>query len=168
MSDKKTNLEKKKDLLDIIEDASSKEDFIHWILNHTDATITNTEEWIDIKKKLIEDKKVSVSILRDYSITLKNGDDVTDALESVQKETDKAKEVVERLSFTGHLAKFAIAIGGVVLFLGLSNIVIALLIFLKPEFLNIINDSTLITSVAIFLGLGGIIQVIGGLLLMTK
>lgn len=168
MSDKKNKIEQKEDLLSIIEDDSSKEDFIHWIINHTDATIPNTERWADIKKEVLENEKISVSLLRDYSITLKNGDDIQDAIKTVKDETDKARKVAEKLTFIGFLGKFAIAIGGIILFIGLINIAATFLIFARPDFFDTIKEPTLINIIGVFLGFGGFFQVIGGLLLMTK
>lgn len=169
MKKEKENVENpRQDILDFIENNSSKDDLIHWLLNNTEITIPKDDEWSDIKEKILNEKKVSLSALRDYSISLKKEEETADALESIKEEAEKAEEAVEKLSFAGYFGKLSIAIGGIILFLGLFNIAITILLFIKPDLLTFINETTLNIALGVFLGLGGTIEMIGGLLLMTK
>ncbi len=163
----KTEEEKKKDLFDFIAHNSSKGDFVHWLLNNTEMVASQEDEWPDIKEKVLENKKVSFAQLRDYAIALTPGKEVEEALKTVKEKAEKAEETAEKLTFLGSLKKLSIAIGGVILFLGVIHLAATALIVFKPAVFSLSSDSITILAIAIFAGLSGFVEILGGLFLMA-
>ena len=159
--------DKKKRILDFIENNSAKADFLHWILNNTEEFAFSEEDnWKDIKKGVLESRKLSYSLLRDYAVTLEDGKAMEEVLGQIIEETEDAEKTVHRLNFLSRFKKFSVAIGGVVLFLGLIKIVLSLLfIFSTPEFLINVSPSLRILG-TVFAGVSGLAECLGGIFLI--
>lgn len=167
-TNKKSQAEKKEDTFDFIADNSSKDNFIHWLLNNTQTTVSKDDDWSRIKSEVLTDENVSYAKLRDYAITLKPEKETEATLETVKKETEEAEEIARKLTFLGKLKKFSIAVGGIILFLGIAHLATVVLMISSPEFFDLTSNPTINSTLAVFLGLSGLTEILGGLLLIAK
>ncbi len=167
---KHNHRQKKAKVLEFIENKASKTDFIHWLLNNNqDIALSEKDDWATIKSKIIEQGKVSYNQLRTFSSTLEDGAILEETLKEVEKTTKEAEETARKLSDFNALKKFSIMIGGVLLFIGVLKLILA--VGLAFGELNILldlhkTDHTLL-ALNIYLVTIGVFEVFGGLFLVT-
>ncbi len=168
-SSKQKDRENKRKILDFIESNSKKSDFFHWLINNT-KTVPFSEgaDWEEIINALMEEDKFNYSFLRDYAITLRKGEITDEALNKVIEETEEAEEIAKKLTFLGRFKKFSIAIGGILFFIGVVKIALAIsLLFFNVPILPPPFEHELFLSLVAFIGAEGIIEFLGGIFLIS-
>lgn len=159
---------KKTRILEFIENNSSKSDFLHYLLNNTKGMAFSEEDsWTKIKSQIEQSSDISYAMLRNYAINLKKGKITEEALSRVIQEAEEAEQAARRLTFLGRFKKFSIAIGGALLFLGITKIVAALFLVLGPPELIVFPPSHFYYALTAFLGVTGITELLGGIFLVA-
>ncbi len=158
--------QKRKKILEFIENNAKKSDFINWLNTQHDVIFSEKEDWQDIKEGVLTNKEVKTSSLQIYAASLSSDEDIKKLLQNVEQETKKAKQVVTKLSYLSGLRKFSIMIGGALILEGLVFFILGAGFFFQvinfgvPENLNIY-----ISAISSLLGL---LNIIAGLLLATR
>jgi len=157
--------ENKEKILNFIENNSSKGDFIHWLINNTKGSVFSEEDsWESIKEKIIENPSISYSLLRSYAVNLKGEKIVEEAIEKLIKESQQTQEIFRKVSFLGGFKKFSILIGGGLIFLGILEIISAVVLILENTFFSFLSINLRLALVA-FLVVAGIFNFLGGIFL---
>lgn len=162
MSEKKSKKEK---ILDFIEDNAPKDEFVEWLNTQFDVAFSTNHDWGEIKEEILDNKEVSSSQLQMYAASLNNEKDLKNILTNVEKETEKARNVANKLQYLSKFKKFSISLGGIITLQGLVLIVFGIILITHLIDLGLPQDLSLFTSIiSILLGL---VNLISGLLLST-
>lgn len=158
-------LEKKRRILQFIENNASKTEFINWLNTQHNIVFSEKTSWKDIKDKLLEQGKIKTGDLELYAASLSGDEDLKNLLQNVEEETQKAKKVARKLSYLSTFKKFSISIGGIIILEGIVFLLFGLGEVLQIIDLPIPGDLTIYLTGASFLF--GVINIIGGILLSS-
>jgi hypothetical protein len=159
--------QQKKKLLDFIENNTSKNEFIHWVLNNNgEIAFSEEDSWQIIKKEIFENVHISVADLRAYSVTLKDEQAREEALEKVVERTEEATDVAKELAALGHFKKISIAIGGALFLLGILRLTLIALILLGIISPELAISATIINAGLFTFMLISLLEIFGGIFLV--
>lgn len=153
-------------LLAYIESHASKDDLTRWLLQDYGLSFPPNAEWADIKQRLIQEQTVPDESLKNYAAQLAPDKDTAEVLAEVVAETKKAQALTQELRFLTVSKTVAIAVGGMLAILGLLFLLtmVALLLELVPVELN----DKLRVFAGLLAGIIGLVQLVGGLLLVAR
>lgn len=159
--------ERKKKIFEFIENNGVKDEFVNWLnTQHKEVGFSEKDSWEDIRFSILNESKVKEGELRNYASSLGKDHDLKNLLESIEEKTQKAEEVTRKAFFLSGFRKFSIAVGGIIFLLGLTFIGVAVALFL--QIFKIGLPTHLRFYLASVVGLIGVIDLLGGSLLITR
>jgi len=163
---KKKGGTKRKKILDFIENNAKKSEFINWLNTQHSVVFSEKSDWEDIKKEIYNKKEVATTNLQIYAASLSSEEDIKKLLQDVEEETQKAKQVVTKLSYLSGFKKFSIMMGGALILEGLVFFVFGVGFFLQIVDFGFTENLNLYTAAIV--SLLGLLNITAGLLLATR